>query len=368
MMRKLKKMILVILIVIGVVLISSTIFFSQKKFGRTPSGQRLERIEKSPNYSEGTFRNINIAPQIIGKNSRLSLLKKTFIDKHIGRTPTDIIPSIKRDLKSIQKGDNIFVWLGHSSIYMQVDGKKIAVDPVLSGLASPLPIIGKAFKGTDPYSYSDFPELDYLIITHDHWDHLDYETIKHLKFKNIVCPLGVAEHFERWGYKNDIIYEGDWGDIFNLDGLVITLAPSHHFSGRTFDGNKTLWSSYILEMPNIRIFISGDGGYDTTFKELGDKYGEFDLAILECGQYNEMWKYIHMSPEQTLMAAKDLRAKMIMPVHNSKFALAHHSWNEPLERVTEFNKTENLNVVTPIIGEIVHISDTTQHFSEWWRF
>ena len=184
---------------------------------------------------------------------------------------------------------------------MQLDGKKVLVDPVFSGSASPLPFGTKAFAGTDPYTTADMPEIDYLFITHDHWDHLDYETICALqpKIKQIICPLGVGAHLTYWGFVQEFIHEINWNeDLFLGTGFNVHSIPARHFSGRDYKRNGTLWSSFILKTPSHKIFIGGDSGYDTHFKEAGDQFGPFDLVILENGQYDKKWKYIHMQPAE----------------------------------------------------------------------
>jgi L-ascorbate metabolism protein UlaG (beta-lactamase superfamily) len=253
---------------------------------------------------------------------------------------------------------------------MQIDGKRFLVDPVLSGSASPVPWTVKAYKGTDRYTVDDLPPIDYLLISHDHYDHLDYETITKLKdkVKTVICGLGVGAHFEHWGYAADKIIESDWNNTISLDaGFKVHTTPARHFSGRGFTRNNTLWMSYVLQTPNTKIYIGGDSGYDTHFAEIGKQFGPIDLAILENGQYNVAWEAIHMLPDQVLQAAEDLKAKRLFPVHSSKFTLAMHSWDEPLIKVTELAKIQHLPLVTPVIGEMVNLNDTTQVFPEWWK-
>jgi L-ascorbate metabolism protein UlaG (beta-lactamase superfamily) len=261
------------------------------------------------------------------------------------------------------------VWFGHSSYFIQIDGKKILVDPVFCGHASPFKFMIKAFKGTDIYTAKDIPDLDYLIITHDHWDHLDYKTVIELKPRvgKVITGLGTGAHLERWGYEPEMIIERDWYESANLgDGFSVDVMPARHFTGRGPKPNQTLWASYVFQTPTFRMFIGGDGGYDEHFAELGEKYGGFDLAILENGQYNVRWKYIHLLPEQVLLAAKELKAKRLFPVHSSKFALANHSWDEPLKALTEINQSIQQPMITPKIGEVVFLKDSSQVFSQWW--
>ena len=293
-----------------------------------------------------------------------------FNRKTPNKVPNKKIPSTKTDLKNQKLGDNFLVWMGHSSYYFQLSGKRFLVDPVLSGNASPIPGTTKSFAGTDFYSTNDFPEIDFLIISHDHYDHLDYKTIKELKskIKTVICGLGVGAHFERWGFDENQIIELDWYDNRNLaDDFKITSTPARHFSGRLFKRNTTLWSSYVLESPGKKIFIGGDSGYDIHFKKIGETFGPFDWAILENGQYNEKWKYIHTLPEEFGKVVNDLNAKNIFPVHSGKFALAQHAWNEPLEKVKQNSLGKNYRLCTPMIGEKLNLDDESQTFSEWWK-
>ena len=343
------------------------IFLKHPKFGKLPAGERLQRIENSPNYKNGSFTNLNHTPQITAEGGFLKIMKDMFNAKN--RRPVDSIPSIKTDLLNLDPGKDILVWFGHSSYFMQIDGKKFLVDPVFCGNASPLSFMIKSFKGTDIYTSSDMPDIDYLIITHDHWDHLDYKTVRELKPKigKVITGLGTGVHLESWGYAPSNIIENDWYEHLDLEeGFTIDVTPARHFSGRSTKPNQTLWASFVLQTPTTRIFIGGDGGYDEHFAEIGEKFGGFDLAILENGQYNTSWKYIHMMPEEVLQAAKDLKAKRLFPVHSSKFALANHSWDTPLKSITEINETVKQLLITPIIGEEVYLKDSSQVFSKWW--
>lgn len=359
----------VILSILAIVLLTSLVVLSQSRFGMRPKGAQLERIQHSPNYRDGEFQNQVFTPTMTSDDGKLKLLYDFFFAKKERVTPVDSIPYIKTDLKGLDPSQNVFVWFGHSSCFMQVDGKRILVDPVLSGYASPFSWMIKAFKGADHYHASDMPDIDYLFITHDHWDHLDYHTILELKpkIKKVICGLGVGAHLESWGFDPKSIIEMDWYDHADLDsGWVVNAAPARHFSGRGLKRNQTLWASFVLQAPSLKIFIAGDGGYGNHFAEIGRKYGPIDLAIVEQGQYNQRWRYIHMLPSEVLKAADDLRAKRLMPVHNSKFALSVHTWDEPLAKLVESSSERRISVVTPMIGEPVNLKDTTQVFSHWW--
>ncbi|MDB5246887.1 MAG: beta-lactamase [Segetibacter sp.] len=360
---------LVALIFIAV--LSATIFIYMQKatFGKAATGERLERMKKSPNYKDGKFQNQHHTPALTEGYSYTKVLYEFLFKKKEGRVPVDSIPSVKTDLLNLAPDQDILVWFGHSSYFMQLDGKRILVDPVFSGNASPLRGSNKAFKGTDRYTVADLPEIDYLFISHDHYDHADYETLIQLKSKTkkVICGLGVGGHLEHWGFQANNIIEKDWNEQIELDkGFVVYTTPARHFSGRGFTRNNTLWLSFLFQSPTKKIYIGGDSGYDTHFAEIGSKHGPIDLAILENGQYDIKWKYIHMLPDEVLQAGKDLKAKRVFPVHSSKFAMANHAWHEPLTEVTQLNKSMNIPLVTPIIGEAVNLNDDNQQFKQWW--
>ncbi len=356
--------------ILAILAISTFAFLKQTKFGKLPSDERVSKFEKADNYKNGSFQNLSHTPDLPEGVSYWEVAKKYLFTKKIDTKPAKAIPSIKTDLLNLNPDEDLLVWFGHSSYFMQIDGKKILVDPVLSGSASPLPFGTKAFMGTDIYTTDDLPEIDILFISHDHWDHLDFETITKLKpkIKTVICGLGVGEHFEYWGYDPASIIETNWYEKTELaDSLIVHTMPARHFSGRGLSRNKSLWASFVLQTPTKQIYIGGDSGYDTHFAEIGQQFGDFDLVILDNGQYDEHWPYIHLLPDEILTVAKQLNAKRILPVHSSKFVLGNHPWHEPLERITKNNEAEKLAVITPMIGEMVRLNDPAQTFSQWWN-
>lgn len=354
--------------IIASIVLGVAIFMNTPRFGKHPSGTRLSRIEQSPNYKNGQFQNLTPTPMLAEGVSYWSVLKE-FLFSAKPKEPQNI-PSKKTDLKSLNSKENVIIWMGHSSYFMQLDGKKILVDPVLSGNASPVSFTTKAYKGSNIYTTEDIPDIDYLFITHDHWDHLDYKTILELKpkIRNVICGLGVGAHFERWGFDSSIVKEEDWYKTLMLDdGFVVHITPTRHFSGRGFKRNKTLWASFVLITPSAKVFIGGDGGYGNHFAEIGEKYGPFDLAVLENGQYDSKWKYIHTMPDEFMKAAADLKAHTVLPVHSGKFTLGNHDWDEPLSKIAKNSTESNIRIITPMIGEQVNLNDTTQLFTQWWK-
>ncbi|MGV3696844.1 MBL fold metallo-hydrolase [Flavobacterium sp.] len=357
------------ILLLAIVIVYLSFFLNQPKFGRLPSGKRLESIHNSPNYRNGKFSNLNFTPDLTEGETYLRIIKKVLFEKDRRNKPTDTIPSQKTDLFALTKEENVLVWFGHSSYFMQLEGKAFLVDPVFSGAVSPIPATTRSFFGADVYTADEIPEIDVLVLSHDHWDHLDYETVVKLrhKVKNVITGLGTAEHLEYWGFDTNIIFERDWNEEIDLgDGFIMNTTPARHFAGRMLKRNQALWMSFVLQTPKRKIYLGGDSGFDTHFEAIGKQFGPFDLAILECGQYNESWKYIHMFPEELVTASHKLNAKALMPVHWAKFALSNHAWDEPIKRVSVAAEKGNLPLLTPMIGQKVNL-DAPGNFEKWWE-
>lgn len=357
--------------ILGSLTAGTFLFLRHPRFGKAPSGQRLEKMRKSPYYREGKFDNLSHTPNFTEGYTFWQVMYKFFFEKAPRRKPPGSIPSVKTDMRQLPLEEDILVWFGHSSYYLQVEGKRMLVDPVFSGNASPLPGTNKSFPGSDRYAPEDLPDIDYLFLTHDHYDHADYPTLIRLKDRcaKVFCGLGVGAHLEHWGFDPARITEHDWFDTVTPDpGFTIHATPARHFSGRGFRRNVTLWLSFVLKTPSHTIYLGGDSGYDRHFRDIGEQHGPFDLAILDNGQYNLMWQAIHMLPDEVLKAARDLGAKRLMPVHSAKFAMAKHPWDEPLRMITELNRQSDspLPLLTPLIGEPVYLRQERQSFREWW--
>lgn len=349
----------IVLVIVALLVVSVIVFINQPSFGRIPRGERLERIKQSPNYRDGEFKNLHETILMTSNRGRLEGIWEFLFRKSEGLQPDHPIKVMKTDLRKIKPDREVLIWFGHSSYLIQTGGKKFLIDPVFC-MASPVSFVNKPFEGTDVYQPEDMPEaIDYLVISHDHWDHLDYNTIKKLKKRigKVICPLGVGEHFEYWGFDKEQIIELDWYEDADLEsGFMVHCLPARHFSGRGLSANQTLWASFLLEAPAQKIFIGGDGGYDTHFAEIGERFPDIDLAILENGQYNEEWKLIHLMPQFMAQAARDLNAKRFLTVHHSKYALAKHRWDEPLKNAEDMRDKDSLEVLIPDIGEVVEIN------------
>ena len=263
------------------------------------------------------------------------------------------------------------IWFGHSTVLLEMDGKRLLLDPIFSTSPSPFPLFGgKRFSKVVPIEPEKLPSIDVVILSHDHYDHLDYNSIMRLKDKTAMfcVPFGVGKRLEKWGIDKEKIREFDWWNEFIVAGLTLTCTPAKHFSGRgLLDRNKTLWCSWVITGQQTKIFFSGDGGYGPHFEDIGKKYGPFDLTLMECGQYDERWSAIHMIPEETIQAHIDVKGNGMIPIHWAAFSLAFHDWTDPIERVIKAAKERKINIITPEIGESVIVGSAEYPVSTWWR-
>jgi L-ascorbate metabolism protein UlaG (beta-lactamase superfamily) len=361
---------MIILIILALFILATILFMQLPAFGKTPAGKRLLTIQTSPQFREKAFQNQSYTPPLTGGATMMSVMKDFFFGKHERKYPSMPVPSLKSNLKEVNPDEAIITWFGHSSYLLQINGKNILVDPVFSERTSPVQFAGtRAFPGSNIYSASDMPDIDVLLLTHDHYDHMDYNTVTALKDRAgiIITSLGVGAHLEKWGIAPEKIKELDWWESVEIaNGFRFTATPGRHFSGRQFKRNQTLWSSFVLEAEQYRLFLGGDSGYDTHFREIGNRFGSFDLAILECGQYNIFWANIHMMPEETVQATADLHAKVLMPVHWGKFALATHAWDDSIKRVVKQANISHQPLLTPMIGQRVSLNQIPQN-EAWWE-
>lgn len=340
-----------------------------KEYGKKPNGKHLENIKESPNYKLKSFQNTIRTEMLSKETSHFKIMKDFLTKKSKNLEPKKRLPHIKTDLKSIDSNETCIVWFGHSSYFIKTSGKTFLIDPVFSGSASPFSFMIRSFKGTDEYQAEDFPEIDYLLITHDHYDHLDYKTIRKLKpkIKQVICPLGVGSHLNYWGVVWKKITEMDWWQTNSLTpDIELIITPSRHYTGRGLKRSQMLWGSYVLKSKNSTLYLGGDSGYGPHFQTIGEQYGPFDLAILECGQYNDNWKDIHMTPEETVQANIDLKSEVLFPVHWGKFALAMHDWKEPINRLAKKAQEKKVAITTPLIGETILLRKNYPN-SKWWE-
>lgn len=350
----------IIFIILGIVVLfvgAGLAILSHPAFGLWRHVSK-ERIQASPNYRDGMFQNQEPTPQFTGDTaSTRRTLWRFLTNKDTLRVPQQPIPAIKTDLKNLPTDSDWLVWFGHSSYLFCLDGKRYLVDPVLKP-EWPATLMMKAFPGTDIYRPDDLPDIDVLIITHEHWDHMEYATLRDIRerVQTVICPLGIADYLRYWGYANEQIKEMDWYDQSPItnDQLQITCLPSRHFSNRLLGKrNQTLWASFMIEAGGRKVYIGGDGGYDKRFREIHERFGSIDLAFLENGQYNANWKYIHTTPEDLEKVILDLQAKQVFTVHHDKYSLAMHPWYEPENNARTIAAKHGIRLLDAKIGEKV---------------
>ncbi|NEQ48726.1 MAG: hypothetical protein F6K11_01145 [Leptolyngbya sp. SIO3F4] len=371
--RFLKRLFRWTLILIGLVLTAGFVFLQcSPQFGGSATDAQRQEYAKTGHYADGIFLNDEVIEMEINCHSVTQMVKE-LINPHPNVAPERNITVLKIPAPFFREAPdsvNTVTWFGHSTFLIQLEGKTILLDPVFGQYAAPLPFGRKRFHKEMPLDLEELPELDLVVISHDHYDHLEYKSIKALraKTKQFWVPLGVGNHLRAWDVPETQIREFDWWQEGQYEDLTVALTPSRHMSGRGLtDQSATLWGSWVFLGTNTRIYFSGDGGYGKHFLEIGQKYGPFDIGLMECGQYNKLWADVHMMPEQTVQAASDIRADLVVPIHWAAFALAAHSWTDPIERVVQEAARVQLPLATPQIGEPVVVGASTYPDSHWWE-
>ena len=365
-----KRLSLYAVIIMLIATAASLPFVLNAGFGQAPQGEGLSLVERSAHYVDGQFRNQVPTEGYTGKKSKLAAMWEFLTSKIENARPQQPLPLVKTDLANLPIEQDTMVWLGHSSWYIQLAGKSILIDPVFSSYAAPFSFLNKAFPGDYPWTAESMPEIDLLIISHDHYDHLDYATIKALKpkIRQVITPLGVGSHLRYWGVNSDIIHEKDWNQAVKVsNALTVHVLPARHFSGRSLKSNQTLWASFMFVTNDHKVYYSGDTGYGPHFKAIGEQFGSVDLAIMENGQYDEDWNNIHMMPNETAQAAVDLNAHAVLPGHAGRFVLAKHTWDAPYKSLAQASADKDFRLLTPKQGEPVLVNDNAQQFSAWWE-
>lgn len=358
---------LLFIILSGIIIMSINNSCSSAKYAaKTPQSNK---IENSPQFHNGKFRNPVAWEQPSFKEYSGTMWKFLFGGEQ--RTPDNRLPVRQVDLSYFNRTGvkqlNV-TWLGHSSLMINIDGYKILADPVFEKRVS---FFGPSrFNGNVPLDPAELPQIDLVLISHNHYDHLNKKSIQLLdeKTSRFIVPLAVGAQLEKWGVSTGKITELDWWDEFQFDdSLMIAATPTQHFSGRGLsDRDETLWASYVIRAPHHKIYFSGDSGYFAGFKQIGEKYGPFNMTFIECGAYNEKWHHIHMYPEETLQAHIDLRGNVLHPIHWATFNLSIHSWYEPMQRLTDSINGSNVKIATPIVGETT-IFDDFLPSEKWWE-
>ncbi|MFT4928177.1 MAG: L-ascorbate metabolism protein UlaG (beta-lactamase superfamily) [Phenylobacterium sp.] len=358
--------VLLFTVIVGVIMTSCALIQPTKSDG---SGQSA--IAASPQFSQGKFHNAKTF-DTMSLGQIPGYLKRFLFEPRKDAQPIKPVPvkPLTAAALEVLPTDRMTLFrLGHSSFLLKADHEYWLIDPVFSERASPFSFMGPKRFHQPPIDIDGLPQIRGVIISHNHYDHLDKQAIKQLKNKveSFIVPLGIGNDLINWGIEADNIVELDWWQSANIGALSLTSTPAQHFSGRGLtDGNETLWSSWVIKTPRQSLFYSGDTGYFDGFKTIGEQYGPFDMTIIETGAYDKNWPDVHMTPEQSLQAHIDVRGGRMLPAHNGTFDLAFHAWYEPLERITALGESAGVEVITPGVGEAVDLVEM-QAFSAWWR-
>lgn len=365
-----KKIMIYFFIFIVVLCVAISLFINMHPvFGGDPSNEQAGVYNKFENYADGKF--VFEAATKKGGAIDSSMTSQDSISSGKGRNPDGQIPVSEIDWNKVKSKEDSLTWFGHSAFLLSTDNKKILVDPMLGPIASPVSFAGPKRYSEDMLDIiEEMPPIDAVLITHDHYDHLDYPSIRMLKSKvgHFFVPYGVGTHLIRWGIAKEKITELNWWDETEFQGLTVALTPSKHFSGRgLFNRNTTLWGGWVILGKQTRFYTSGDGGYDIHFKEIGKKYGPFDIALIEGGQYDRRWAWAHMIPEESVQANKDVKGKHMMLIHWGAFTLANHGWTEPIERALKAAEKNDVNLIAPKIGETIPLAESiSTPVTSWW--
>lgn len=341
-----------------------------ERTGAQPSGARLAKIQGSPQWQGRRFK--NRLARIDG--SFVDMARQYFFGGQSFRTPevdADAFVTKPEHLKVSPEGVGRVTWFGHSSLLIELDERRILVDPVWSQRASPFTWAGPKRFYQPPIPLESLPEIDAVVISHDHYDHLDMEAVKRLLPRSLkwICPLGVGSHLEQWGVAPGDIVELDWWAHSMVGTVKVTATPSRHFSGRSVvftDQNKTLWAGWSIAGQQGRIFYSGDTALHPEFETIGQALGPFDLTIMEIGAYDALWADVHLGPEQALVAHRMVKGQLLMPVHWGTFDLALHGWVEPVERLLAAALADGVEVVIPRPGGAVMLGQRASSVQRWW--
>ncbi|MFE5587188.1 MBL fold metallo-hydrolase [Kitasatospora sp. NPDC056531] len=339
-------------------------------FGRRPDGEREERVRNSPQYRDGVFHNAPSslartagAPGVDPATVRRMMFERT------GRVPAHPVPTVRPAATGPAAEGVEITWYGHASALVEIEGSRVLLDPIWSDRCSPSAHVGPKRLHPVPVELEELPPVDAVLISHDHYDHLDMATVKRLvrsQSAPFAVPLGIGGHLRRWGVPEHRIIELDWDETCTLGELVVTLTSAHHFSGRGLTRNTTLWGSWVIAGPTRKVFYTGDSGYFEGYGRIGEQHGPFDAALVQIGAYDAAWADIHMTPEDAVLAHRDLNAGLLVPVHWCTFNLGLHPWAEPIERLLKEAKAQAVPLAVPRPGERVDV-DNPPELDGWWE-
>ncbi|MEE7545846.1 hydrolase [Xanthomonas sp. Kuri4-1] len=337
-----------------------------------PPPSRRSRYADSPQHRDGRFRNAAATPVTpsLGLLGNLRLIWTFLFDK-----PADTAPAVPLPVEALTRAallaapDRSLYRLGHSTVLMKLDGGFWLTDPVFAERASPVPFAGPRRFHAPPIALEELPPLAGVILSHNHYDHLDRASLRRLadRVGVFVAPLGVGDLLVRWGVDAAKVRQLDWWQSLTVGGLTLTAAPAQHFSGRGwFDSGRALWASWAIQHRDLKLFFSGDSGYFDGFRAIGERLGPFDLTLMENGAYDRRWPHVHMQPEQSLQAHRDVRGRALLPIHNGTFDLALHPWYEPFERISALARAAGVPLLTPRMGARVDL-DAPSADEPWWQ-
>jgi L-ascorbate metabolism protein UlaG (beta-lactamase superfamily) len=364
----------IVLMVAMLVAVGST--FWLRSFGAAPSGARLERIRRSSQFGDGKFRN-PVPTNMLAPGSFFAMLRHQFFgdEERVTKRTLPVVTHDASDYATAAASGLRATWIGHASALVEIDGRRVLTDPIWSARCSPVSWLGPKRFHAPPVPLEALPAIDAVVISHDHFDHLDMATVQALAARgaHFAVPLGVGAHLEAWGIQPAQISELDWNESVDVAGLRLTATPARHYSGRNpLRKDNTLWASWVVQGPRHNFFFSGDTGYFDGFKTIGKSYGPFDLALIKIGACDVTWPDIHITPEEAVQVFLDVRGKLLLPVHWGTFNLAFHAWNDPAERVLAAAQTAGAHLVVPRPGEFVTPSLTENSgpppaVDAWWR-
>jgi L-ascorbate metabolism protein UlaG (beta-lactamase superfamily) len=323
-------------------------------------------VAGSPHFSEGKFHNTLETPALAPANTRDGLLRQWHDERHVGM-PGAPVPLAHAELPT-EAAELAVTWFGHASALLEVDGARVLVDPVWGYRVSPSPLLGPTRLHEPPVPLEELPQVDAVLISHDHYDHLDLPTVRALlagQSAPFVVPIGIGEHLRKWGVPEDRIVELDWDGSTTVGELTLTCTEARHFSGRYLHRDTTLWASWAIAGPRHRVFFGGDTGYHPAFPGIGARLGPFDLTLLPVGAYNDAWHFIHMDPEEAVRAHGDLGGRVLLPIHWATFNLAFHRWAEPVQRTLTAAKAKGIPVVVPKPGQRIDVLNPPE-LTDWW--
>ncbi|MFD2613387.1 MBL fold metallo-hydrolase [Paenibacillus gansuensis] len=356
---------------VGLVLAAILFLLYYPPFGGRSSAGQKKRYRQSAQFQGKQFRNASPSVPFQANWGNTKSLLRDYMKGNPNVKPAVPLPVRRLDPDVWRKHASSITWFGHSALLLRVEGVTLLVDPMFGPAASPFAWIGsKRYSKELPAEVEELPQVDAVLFTHDHYDHLDYSTVRKLKDRvgRFIVPLGVAAHLERWGVRPELITEHDWWEELEFQGLRLVCTPARHFSGRgLFDRGRSLWCSWVIQGSAVKLFCSGDSGYGSHFAEIGRKYGPFDAAMMECGQYDPRWADIHMLPEETVRAHREVQGGILVPIHWGAFTLALHDWVDPAERVTKAAGEAGVPAATPEIGETIPVGTGVYPATAWWR-